>query len=135
MAKLFQIPVAKSIGGVAFLVAKVPFAAFDDALTFGEWLTGAAGDVLDLAALAQLRGDSPVRAAIHVLLAACLAVDEDGAPRQLTTADVGRMPAQMVLEAVYVVLEENVDFFMQSLAAIRPIQARLVSIGSRSLSS
>ncbi|MFT4190836.1 MAG: hypothetical protein QM617_04835 [Comamonas sp.] len=132
---LFQSPVSKTIAGQTFLVSKVPFEAFDAAVTFGQWLLNHAGGVMDLAALEQLKGDSAVKQALQQLLAACLAVDVDGAPQPLTAADVQRMPIPMVLEAAYVVLETNLDFFTQSLAAIRPIQDRLMSIGSPLLSN
>lgn len=132
---IFQTPSPIKIGGHSFLVSKVPFDSFDAAVTFGQWLIASAGGVIDLAALERLRGDSDVNMAVRQLLAACLAVDGDGGPRQITVQDVGAMPLPMVLEAVYVVLEANLDFFIQSLAAIRPIQARLLSIGSLSPSS
>lgn len=132
---LFCRPSNKTIGAQAFLVSKVPFDSFDAAMTFGEWLIASAGGVIDLAALEHLRGDSEVKRALQQLLAECLALDVDGQVRQLTVQDVGQMPVPMVLEASLVVMEENLDFFIRSLAAIRPIQARLMSIGSPLLSS
>lgn len=132
---LFQSPEPKTIGGKSFAVSKVPFEAFDPAVTFGQWLLNSAGGVMDLAALEQLKGDSEVKKALQQLLAACLAVDVDGASHQLTAQDVAQMPLPMVLEAIYVVMEVNLGFFIQTLEAVRPLQQKLMSIGSPLLSS
>lgn len=131
MGKLFQTPTPKTIGGVALDVGQVPFSAFDEAMVFGEWLMAAQGGAFDVQQLQALERDSPVRDAMEKLLAACLA--QDGV--QLSVQDVRSMPIPMVMEAAMVVMEANLDFFIQSLAAIRPIQARLMSIGSPLLSS
>ena len=133
---LFNTAEPKTIGGQPVVVNKVPFEAFDSALIFGAWMQGQnQGAVPNLAALVSLRAGTAERDALEYLLAACIAVDQDGETRQLTVADVRAMPITTVLEAVYVVLELNLDFFTRSLAAIKPIQARLMSIGSPLLSS
>lgn len=132
---IFQAPSAKTISGIDFSVAKVPLEAFDDALAFGEWLINQQGGQINLAQLHGLKSDAPVRTALERLLAACLAPVIDGQPQAMTVADVRSMPIPMVLEAMYIVLEENLDFFIQSLASIQPIQTRLMSIGLRLLNS
>ncbi|RZS86075.1 hypothetical protein EV675_2109 [Pigmentiphaga kullae] len=91
--------------------------------------------MFDLTALEALRKGDPVRAALDRLLAACVMPIEDDQAVALTVADIGAMPIAAIAEAVYVVLEENLDFFMATLAAIQPIQQRLMSIGLQLRSS
>lgn len=132
---LFQTPEPKTIGGKSFQVIKVPFDSFDAAITFGEWLINQAGGKLDMAALSELKDDSPVKNALNQLLAACLSIQVEGEYRQLTVQDVGTMPIPMVMEAAYVVMGVNLDFFIQTLQAVKPLQGKLMSIGSQLLSS
>lgn len=135
MGKLFNTPTKKSIADHDFEVSQIPFEIFNEAFEFGDWLVNMQGGQFDLASLKALKGESSLRLALEKVLAACLAPVQDGHAKPLTVADVRGMPISMVLEATYVVLEENLSFFTQRLVAIRPIQARLMSIGSPLLSS
>ncbi|CAM4383705.1 Putative esterase [Comamonas aquatilis] len=135
MSKLFNTPTRKTIAGHDFEVSQVPFEVFTEAFEFGDWLIGMQGGQFDLASLKVLQGESTLRLALEKLLAACLAPVQDGQPKPMSVADVRAMPIAMVLEAVYVVLEENLSFFTQRLQAIKVIQAKLMSIGSPLLSS
>ncbi|RGE46969.1 hypothetical protein DZC30_00755 [Comamonas testosteroni] len=132
---IFQKPELKAIAGHDFEVSQVPFEVFSEAFEFGDWLIGMQGGKFDMASLKALQGDSTLRLALEKLLAACLAPVQDGQAKPMSVADVRAMPIAMVLEAVYVVLEENLSFFTQRLQAIKEIQAKLMSIGSPLLSS
>lgn len=132
---IFQKPELKAIAGHDFEVSQVPFEVFSEAFEFGDWLIGMQGGKFDMASLKALHGDSTLRLALEKLLAACLAPVQDGQAKPMSVADVRAMPIAMVLEAVYVVLEENLSFFTQRLQAIKEIQAKLMSIGSPLLSS
>ncbi|WP_130357200.1 hypothetical protein [Pigmentiphaga kullae] len=131
---VFQTPARREIAGRAVDILKLPFEVFDDALTVGNWMQDRS-DMFDLTALEALRKGDPVRAALDRLLAACVMPIEDDQAVALTVADIGAMPIAAIAEAVYVVLEENLDFFMATLAAIQPIQQRLMSIGLQLRSS
>lgn len=135
MSKLFNTPTLKAIAGHNFEVSQVPFEVFSEAFEFGDWLISMQGGQFDLASLKVLQGESSLRLALEKLLAACLAPVQDGQAQSMSVADVRSMPIAMVLEAVYVVLEENLSFFTQRLQAIKAIQATLMSIGSPLLSS
>lgn len=132
---IFHAPTRKSIGDFDFEVSQVPFEVFTEAFEFGDWLIGMQGGQFNLASLKALQGESTLRLALEKLLVACLAPVQDGQPKPMSVADVRAMPIAMVLEAVYVVLEENLSFFTQRLQAIKVIQAKLMSIGSPLLSS
>jgi len=132
---IFHLPVPRSVAGHDFQVSQVPFEVFSEAFEFGDWLISMQGGKFDMASLKALHGDSTLRLALEKLLAACLAPVQDGQAKPMSVADVRAMPIAMVLEAVYVVLEENLSFFTQRLQAIKVIQAKLMSIGSPLLSS
>lgn len=135
MSSIFHTPCLRPIAGHNFEVSQVPFEVFSEAFEFGDWLISVQGGQFDLASLKALHGDSTLRLALEKLLAACLAPVQDGQTKPMSVADVRAMPITMVLEAVYVVLEENLSFFTQRLQAIKVIQAKLMSIGSPLLSS
>ena len=132
---IFHTAARKTIAGREFEVSQVPFEVFSEAFEFGDWLIGMQGGKFDMASLKALHGDSTLRLALEKLLAACLAPVQDGQAKAMSVAEVRAMPIAMVLEAVYVVLEENLSFFTQRLQAIKEIQGKLMSIGSPLLSS
>ncbi len=132
---IFSSAQRKTIAGIEFDVSQVPFEVFNEAFEFGDWLISMQGGKFDMASLKALHGDSTLRLALEKLLAACLAPVQDGQGEPMSVTDVRAMPIAMVLEAVYVVLEENLSFFTKRLQAIKEIQAKLMSIGSPLLSS
>ncbi|EFI60754.1 MULTISPECIES: hypothetical protein [Comamonas] len=132
---IFHTPTVREIAGHSFQVSQVPFEVFNEAFEFGDWLISMQGGKFDMASLKALHGDSTLRLALEKLLAACLAPVQDGQAKPMSVADVRSMPIAMVLEAVYVLLEENLSFFTERLQAIKEIQAKLMSIGSPLLSS
>lgn len=142
---LFHKPSHHQIGGTAFIVSKIAFEHFDDAMTLGRWVAELEESLFSPEQLASIKTDSPERLALNRLLAGCLAVaqlpeiDQDSTQRewpiQLKPADVDAMPLMMVAEAVAVVLEVNADFFFQTLPRLLETATRIRSTGSALLSS
>lgn len=145
LKNLFHKPARQVIGGTAFIVSKIAFEHFDDAMTLGRWVAELDESLFAPEQLASLKVGSPERQALNRLLAGCLAVaqlpeiDQDSTQRecpiQLKPADVDAMPLMMVAEAVAVVLEVNADFFFQTLPRLLETATRIKSTGSALLSS
>jgi len=128
---LFNRPAERDIGSVQFLVFKVAYERFDDAITLGKWLTSVDFDNFSIDMLAEIRSGTPEREALDRTVASCLSV-VDGAARdpsdespRLAPADVAAMPIVMLGEAIVVVMEINADFFFHSLKRVAPIVSRL----------
>lgn len=142
---LFHKPSHHQIGGTAFIVSKIAFEHFDDAMTLGRWVAELDESLFAPEQLASIKTGSPERQALNRLLAGCLAVAQlpeiDQAPIQrewpiqLKPTDVDAMPLMMVAEAVAVVLEVNADFFFQTLPRLLETATRIRSTGSALLSS
>lgn len=143
---LFHKPSHHQIGGTAFIVSKIAFEHFEDAMTLGRWVAELDESLFSPEQLASLKVGSPERQALNRLLAGCLAVaqlpeiDQQAPtqrewPIQLKPADVDAMPLMMVAEAVAVVLEVNADFFFQTLPSLLATANRIRSTGSALLSS
>jgi len=132
---LFHKPSTKPIAGIDFLVFKLGLDQFADAMEFGDWL----GD--DGFSFEKLRDavkpGAPQRELLLRIVAGCLALpQENGAePRRLQATDAGEMPVVMLAEAVAIILEENADFFIQTLPKLAQTMARLAQIGGELLSS
>ncbi|MDR2155900.1 MAG: hypothetical protein LBE78_12905 [Burkholderiaceae bacterium] len=135
---LFHHPEIRTIGGTGFVVYKIAFEQFDDALLIGQYVIsisdGAAGPIQMLRALAA---GTPERAALERLLAGCLALPaRDGAaPQRLQPEDIRAMPAVTVGLAIAEVLEVNADFFLRSLPPLAASISRIMSIGGASPSN
>lgn len=132
---LFHQPQQRQIGAATFTVYKLQFSQFADALVLGRFL-----EALDIDAdsaslleeLQKLADDSPERQALKRTLAGCLAVTlpgESGGQRQLQPDDIEVMPIIMQAEAIAVVMEENADFFSQTLPRLLRAGLRIKSIG------
>lgn len=142
---LFHKPSHHQIGGTAFIVSKIAFEHFDDAITLGRWVAELEESLFSPEQLASIKTGSPERQALNRLLAGCLTVAQppeiDQAqtqrewPIQLKPSDVDAMPLMMVAEAIAVVLEVNADFFFQTLPSLLATANRIRSTGSALLSS
>jgi len=137
---LFQRPETKTIGGVDFQVSKIALENFDDAVQIGVWASAFDAGGFDAQKLLALKAGTPERAALCRVLASCLTLAPGGmaeavAPPALTPADIEAMPVMMVAEAVAVVLEVNLDFFIQTLPTLTATAAKVISTGSRLRSS
>lgn len=124
---LFHKPVTTPIGGVDFVVYKLSFDLFDDAISLADLIQQLSDDVdgtddtdRAIQRLQELKADSAERQAINRLLAGSLKVTQGGdtAAIELQPADVGAMPVQTVVEAIAVLVEANVDFFLASLPTL-----------------
>lgn len=145
LRNLFNKPTEKPIGEVPFLVYKVSYDQFDDALELGAWLQTLNWATFELDSLRALKKDSPERLALDRTIAGCLALPaaqlgealtgQAAEPRRLQAADVAQMPIVMVGEALAVVMEVNADFFFQTLPRLVQTSDRMKSIGSELLSS
>jgi hypothetical protein len=142
LKNLFHSPDIHTVSGVNFAIYKLAFDQFDDALLLGTYIAA-----LDKAALASpidalqaLKDGTPERAALERLLAGCLALaDDDSEPRSLTPADVAAMPIVTLVEAIGVMMEVNLDFFIRTLPTLAATAGRLMQmstgLGLRSNSS
>jgi hypothetical protein len=139
---LFSEPESKIIGGLDFKVCNLTLENFDDAVQIATWAGAFAGG-FDAQKLLALKSGTPERAALCRVLASSLTLmqpapagsDQPATPRALTPEDIDQMPVVMVVEAIAVVLETNLDFFFQTLPKLMQTAARLTSIGSASSSS
>ena len=117
-------------------IYKLGMDQFDDALTVGQWFAELEGGVQDnerayvIAQLEALRAGDPVRQALDRLIAGCMKLAEPPGD-----VDPQRMPIMTVAESVAVLMEENADFFLQSLPSLTKAAARMKSIGSELPSS
>lgn len=133
---LFNKSKPREIGGVEMHVRRVVLDQFDDALEVGKWLQGLDQSLRGteiIPALESLQSSSPTRQALERLIAGSLSIEPTG--ETLTVADVRSMPIPTVAEAIAVLLEENLDFFFQTLPKLLEAQKRITSIGSASPSS
>lgn len=124
-------PVERSISDQTFMVSKVPYEHFDDAVLVTRQMDEIAG-VEDL--VRRLHASSE-REAIERLIAGCLSIQIDGETRQLERTDLKKMPLAMVVEAFAVVLEVNLDFFIQTLMRLAAVARRMGPIGLQLLNS
>lgn len=144
---LFHRPQIKEISGVAFQFYKLPFELFGDAIELGEWLGAERFSIERLREVA--RADSPQRQRLLTLVGSCIKLPEkkhDGVgagryseppPPQsfLTPEEVAQMPVPMLAEVLVTLLEENADFFIQTLPTLTETIVRMGSIGSELLNS
>lgn len=140
---LFNHPTRKTLGDRDVYVLLLCWGQFDDALAVGKWMQGFNAMMPTLDDLSALDLDGDVRAAIERLVAGCISVadvmdspeHEAATRRQLSVGDVRSMPIMTLLEAVLLIMEVNLDFFLQSLQTCMAIKTRLLSTGSLSPSS
>ena len=149
---LFHKPAMLPICGVNFVVYKLAFEQFDDAIILGTYVgeleaafDAPQGNAAILKMLEKIKAGTPERAALERLVAGCLSLSdlppvEDGAeiritPLPLQPADVAAMPMVMVAEAVVVLMGANIDFFFRSLPNLITVANRIKSIGSELPSS
>lgn len=139
-AALFHAPAEKEIAGVKVIVLKLPFERFADAFTLGETVNDLVNGEFSIEKLRTIAGaDAPAAAALARVVAACLQVPgsvmSTEQPVQLKPEDVRAMPLVTVFEALCVVMEENADFFTQTIPNLGGSIARVGSIGSKLLNS
>ncbi len=121
------------------LVFKLELRQFDDAIVFGKWLQQFDGVNAALEQLEQLKAGMPEREAMERLIATSLRLVPAGGPQdnaiELTVDDARCMPIVTTAEAVGQIMEANLDFFIQTLPALRMVAGSLGSIGSVLLSA
>lgn len=134
---LFNPPVQKEISNIEFLVTRLGYEDFDDALVVGPWVASLDDSRSLLGQLEALKPGAPIGEALHRMLAHSLAVrpTSDAAPVQLAPDDVRAMPLLMQAEALAVVMEVNADFFFQTIAALSRMAHQLGWTGSALLNS
>ncbi|WP_175841630.1 hypothetical protein [Burkholderia arboris] len=142
MSSLFNRPVPKVLGPVNVLITLVAWDQFDDAIRIGTWLQQLPDMMPTIDDLDRLRKDGEMCSAIDRLVAGCISLVPAGephvdgsVPRQFTIADVRAMPIMTLLEAVLLIMEVNVDFFLTSLQTCMAIKNRMPLTGSPLLSS
>jgi hypothetical protein len=133
---LFHRPAEHAICGQQFIVYKLQFSQFDDALHVAHYLQDLGVQNLEpeqlLQQLEALKTDNPARQALCRTLAGCLSVKMPGEQptlRQLAPDDIEQMPFMMLAEALAVVLEVNADFFFQTLPRLLAAGLRIRSNG------
>lgn len=136
---LFNKPVQKPLGGVPMLFYKLEMRQFADAMVFGTWLQQFDHFEASLAQLEQLKDGHPERDAMERLIAMSIrAPAPEGSaeqPRELTLEDARCLPIVTTAEAVALIMEANLDFFIQTLPSLRMVAGSLGSIGSVLLSA
>ncbi len=132
LSSLFAKPRIVTICGVELELHKLAFENFEHAIIVGEWI-GSAPLVTVQDAFSICKPDCPAREPLLQVLAGCLRVP--GHAERLTGDDVRQMPIVMVAEATLAIVEDNIDFFMESLPAIVARLGRLTLIGSKLPSS
>jgi hypothetical protein len=139
---LFNRPTSKKLGDVDVEITLLAWSQFDDAILIGTWLQQLRDMMPTIDDLGRLREDGDMRGAIDRIVAGCIslpAVDEPAAAvngsYQLTITDVRAMPIMTLLEAVLLIMEVNVDFFLKSLTTCTAIKNRMPLTGSPLLSS
>lgn len=134
LRNLFNQPAAKPLGGVPMLFYKLELRQFDDAIVFGTWLQQFEHLGASLAQLEQLKDGQPERLAMERLIATSIRVPapqgSSEQPRELTLEDAQCLPIVTTAEAVALIMEVNLDFFIQTLPALRLTAGSLGSIGS-----
>lgn len=131
LRNLFHKPQIEDISGVSFQFYKIGFDQFDDAIALGDWL-GADAFTIDKLRTAAKPG-SPQRELLLKLVAGCVKLPDQ--EDFLQPADVAQMPVPMLAEVLMQILEENADFFIQTLPSLTQAMVRLGSIGSELLNS
>lgn len=136
---LFNTPVEKPLGGIPMLFYKLELRQFDDAIVFGTWLQQFENLETSLAQLEHLKDGQPERVAMERLIATSIRLpapkDSNEQPRELTLEDAQCLPIVTTAEAVGLIMETNLDFFIQTLPALRLTAGSLGSIGSVLLSA
>jgi hypothetical protein len=131
---LFNKPVSKPLGGVPMLFYRLELRQFDDAIIFGTWLQRFEDLEASLGQLEHLKDGQPERVAMERLIAMSIRVPaEQGTsdqPRELTLEDAQCLPIVTTAEAVALIMEINLDFFIQTLPSLRLTAGSLGSIGS-----
>jgi hypothetical protein len=124
---LFHKPVVRPIGGTNFVIYKLAFDQFDDALAASEAFVNQefTFDVLKNA----LRKGSRARDPLLRTIAGCLKLEGD--TEFLAMGDLVQMPVAMLGEAVLEIMEVNADFFIQTLPSLLKTAGSLGSIGSK----
>lgn len=142
LRNLFHKPQIKPIGGVDFQLYKIAFDQFGDAMALGEWL-GEGKFSIDKIREA-VKFDSEQRRLLLTVIGGCLKLGPTPSASAtavglttdfLTPDEVAEMPIAMLAEAVLVIMEENTDFFIQTLPSLTKTMVRLGSIGSELLNS
>ncbi len=139
---LFNRPTPKKLGDIDVEITLLSWSQFDDAILIGTWLQQLRDMMPTIDDLGRLREDSEMRGAIDRIVAGCISLPAASEPlvegsvaRQLTVADVRAMPIMTLLEAVLLIMEVNVDFFLKSLTTCMAIKNRMPLTGSPLLSS
>lgn len=139
---LFNRPSRKTLGDRDVDITLLAWSQFDDAILIGTWLQKLPDMMPTIDDLGCLREDSEMRGAIDRIVAGCISLPaafeptaNANAPHQLTIEDVRAMPIMTLLEAVLLIMEVNVDFFLKSLTTCMAIKNRMPLTGSPLLSS
>ncbi|WP_186131963.1 hypothetical protein [Burkholderia gladioli] len=135
--RLFNRAVTKDLAGRRVEVRLLVWAQFDDAIAIGTWLQQLPDMMPRLNDLQDLQNDGALRGALDRIVAGCLSVlgENDETTIPMSVADVEQMPIMVLLEAALLIMEVNVDFFLQSLQTCMAIKGRMLSTGSPLLSS
>ncbi|WP_186265065.1 hypothetical protein [Burkholderia gladioli] len=132
---LFNRAVAKDLSGQSVEVRQLVWAQFDDAIAIGTWLQQLPDMMPSMQDLQELKNDGALRAALDRVVAGCLSIQGDNETATLSVADIQQMPVMVLLEAVLLIMEVNLDFFLRSLRTCTEIKGRMLSTGSPLLSS
>lgn len=136
---LFHRPEIRTINGVDFIVYKLAFERFDDALIFGRWLQQFERlEDISIEQLEALKAGMPEHGAMLRLVASCLCLpgkEEGQKPQQLTQDDVSAMPVLMLALVVSELMEVNLDFFIQTLPKFEQMAGAIKLTGSALLSA
>ncbi|WP_175872039.1 hypothetical protein [Burkholderia sp. BCC0397] len=140
---LFNRPTPKKLGDVDVEVTLLAWSQFDDAIAIGTWMQQFPDMMPTIEDLAKLRSDSDLRSAIDRIVTGCISMPtdevapqgEEARVKRLSASDVQAMPVMILLEAVLLIMEVNLDFFLQSLRTCMAIRNRMPLTGSPLLSS
>lgn len=139
---LFNRPISKKLGDVDVEITLLTWSQFDDAIAVGTWIQQFPDLMPSLTEMSQVRIGGDLRAAIDRILCGCISMTpsddantQQAAPQPLTHANVADLPIPTLLEAMLLIMEVNVDFFLQSLPTYTAIKRRMQSTGSPLLSS
>ncbi|WP_175716538.1 hypothetical protein [Burkholderia anthina] len=138
----FNQPSRKTLDDHPVDIALLSWSQFNDAIAIGGWMQQLPDMMPTIADLMQLNEDGDLRGAIDRIISGCIAlpnigepIAEDASTRSLSVADVQAMPIMTILEAILLIMEVNLDFFLQSLQTCMAIRNRIVSTGSPLLNS